>query len=124
MAIRGERVVAVGSTSEMRALAGMGTRVVDLHRRFAMPGFNDAHIHLESGGEAADRQTAAHTGRYIGSDGRVLKIQDLQNGVVGKDIANPIFAGLGDATTTDIPRTFQLSVRFRWWGARRGIESK
>ena len=52
MAIRSERVFAVGSTSEMGALAGMGTRVVDLHRRFAMPGFNDAHIHLGSGGEA------------------------------------------------------------------------
>ncbi len=54
------------------------------------------------------------TGRYIGSNGRVLKLQDLQNGVVSKDIVNPIFAGLGDATTTDIPRTFQLSIRSRW----------
>jgi len=52
VAIRGERVVAVGSNSEMRALAGMGTRVVDLHGQFAMPGFNDAHIHLGSAGEA------------------------------------------------------------------------
>jgi Carboxypeptidase regulatory-like domain/TonB dependent receptor len=56
----------------------------------------------------------AFTGRFIGSDGRVLHIQDLQSGIVSPDIANPIFAGLGDATTTDLSRTIQLSVRFRW----------
>jgi len=50
VAIRGERIVAVGSTREMRALGGAETRVVDLRGRFAMPGFNDAHIHLGYGG--------------------------------------------------------------------------
>src|SRR5262249_44611416 len=54
------------------------------------------------------------TGRYIGSDGRVLKIQDLQKGRVSKDIKSPIFGGIGDPTITDIARTIQLSVRFRW----------
>jgi hypothetical protein len=61
----------------------------------------------------------AHTGRYIGADGRVLKIQDLQSGRVSRDIQNAIFGpaggpGLGDPTGTDISRTVQLSVRFRW----------
>src|SRR5713101_1869002 len=52
VAIRGEIIVAAGATSEMRSLAGPGTRIVDLQGRFAMPGFNDAHIHLASGGQA------------------------------------------------------------------------
>ena len=52
VAIRGEIIMAAGATSEMRSLAGPGTRVVDLQGRFAMPGFNDAHIHLASGGQA------------------------------------------------------------------------
>ncbi|HWO01990.1 MAG TPA: carboxypeptidase regulatory-like domain-containing protein [Blastocatellia bacterium] len=66
----------------------------------------------------------AHTGRYIGADGRVLKIQDLQSGRVSRDIQNGIFAtlnpggnrgqGIGDPAATDITRTVQLSVRFRW----------
>ena len=52
VAILGESIVAIGSTQELRQLAGPGTRIVDLHGRFAMPGFNDAHIHLASGGQA------------------------------------------------------------------------
>jgi hypothetical protein len=61
----------------------------------------------------------AFTGRYIGMDGRVLTIQDLQSGRVSRDLQNGIFAsaasqGLGDPVGTDITRTVQLSVRFRW----------
>ncbi len=52
VAIRGDVILAVGSTAEMRRLAGPGTRIVDLQGRFAMPGFNDAHAHLASGGQA------------------------------------------------------------------------
>ena len=52
----------------------------------------------------------AFTGRYIGADGRALKIQDLQSGHAPKGI----FGGLGDPAGTDISRTVQLSARFRW----------
>ncbi len=52
VAIKGERILAVGSGKEMRALAGPSTKQVDLKGRFAMPGFNDAHIHLANGGQA------------------------------------------------------------------------
>ncbi|MEK6287652.1 MAG: TonB-dependent receptor [Acidobacteriota bacterium] len=60
----------------------------------------------------------AHTGRYIGRDGRELKIQDLQNGRVSRDLLTPNFGpslqGLGDPAATDISRTVQVSMRFRW----------
>jgi hypothetical protein len=56
----------------------------------------------------------ATTGRYIGSDGRVLHIQDLQSGRVSRDLQNPVFNLLGDPSSTDISRTLQLSVRFRF----------
>jgi Carboxypeptidase regulatory-like domain/TonB dependent receptor-like, beta-barrel len=56
----------------------------------------------------------AHTGRYIGSDGRVLNIRDLQSGRVSQDLQNPIFNLLGDPSSTDIARTIQVSVRFKF----------
>jgi hypothetical protein len=52
VAVRGERIVAVGSAKEMQAWVGPNTRVVDLKGRFAMPGFNDAHVHLANGGQS------------------------------------------------------------------------
>ena len=50
VAICGERIARVGSTADIRALAGPATRVVDLKGRRVVPGFNDAHLHFTSGG--------------------------------------------------------------------------
>ena len=46
VAIRGDRIVAVGSTADLKRLAGRGTRRVDLGGRVVIPGINDAHTHL------------------------------------------------------------------------------
>ena len=46
LAIAGERILAVGTRSAVRALAGPGTRRIDLDGRVAIPAFNDAHQHL------------------------------------------------------------------------------
>jgi predicted amidohydrolase YtcJ len=50
LAIRGDRILAVGGDREIRALAGPRTRILDLRGKFALPGFNDAHVHIESTG--------------------------------------------------------------------------
>jgi predicted amidohydrolase YtcJ len=50
LAVAGERVLAVGSDDLVRALAGPTTRIVDLHGRLVVPGFNDAHVHFIDGG--------------------------------------------------------------------------
>ena len=49
-AIYGNRIVKVGSTETIRALAGAQTRVIDAGGRLVLPGFNDAHVHFLSGG--------------------------------------------------------------------------
>ena len=46
VAVRGNRIVAVGSTAEVRALVGPKTRVLDLRGRTVVPGFDDSHAHL------------------------------------------------------------------------------
>ena len=50
IAVRAGSIAAVGNSQEIQALKGPNTRVVDLGGRFVMPGFNDAHLHLASGG--------------------------------------------------------------------------
>jgi predicted amidohydrolase YtcJ len=50
IAIGSGKVLAVGSNEEIQKLKGPKTEVVDLGGHFVMPGFNDAHVHLGSGG--------------------------------------------------------------------------
>lgn len=46
LAIREDRIVAVGTSAEVRRLAGRGTREIALGGRVVIPGINDAHDHV------------------------------------------------------------------------------
>ncbi len=50
VAIIGNRIAALGSTAEIRALAGKETLVIDAAGKTVFPGFNDAHVHFLMGG--------------------------------------------------------------------------
>jgi len=47
IAIRGDRIVAVGESDPIRDLAGPPTAQVDLGGRTVIPGINDAHMHFD-----------------------------------------------------------------------------
>jgi len=50
IAVRGDRIQAVGKNAEIEKLKGPQTQVIDLGGHFVMPGFNDAHMHLADAG--------------------------------------------------------------------------
>ena len=50
LAVRGDRILAVGTRDQIMKLKGPETKIVDLDGHFVMPGFNDAHIRLASAG--------------------------------------------------------------------------
>jgi predicted amidohydrolase YtcJ len=50
LAVRRDRLVAVGRTDDIRALIGPKTRVLDLQGRRVVPGFYDSHVHLLGSG--------------------------------------------------------------------------
>jgi predicted amidohydrolase YtcJ len=52
IAVKGDRILAVGTNDEIKKHKGKNTKVIDLGGRFVMPGFNDAHLHLSGGGFA------------------------------------------------------------------------
>jgi predicted amidohydrolase YtcJ len=50
VAIRGGKIVAIGTDREILRLAGPTTRRIDLHGRTATPGLIDSHAHIADGG--------------------------------------------------------------------------
>lgn len=55
LAVRGDRLGAVGSNEQIRALAGTSTRVVDAGGRTVVPGLIDAHGHMLGLGQSLER---------------------------------------------------------------------
>jgi predicted amidohydrolase YtcJ len=50
VAIYGNKIVAVGTSPEIKALAGGNTRMIDAGGKLVLPGFNDSHVHFLMGG--------------------------------------------------------------------------
>jgi predicted amidohydrolase YtcJ len=50
VAVRGDRIIAVGTDSDVSPLATSRTRVIKLRGRMLLPGFQDAHVHASGGG--------------------------------------------------------------------------
>jgi predicted amidohydrolase YtcJ len=78
VAILGNRIAVVGSTADLRPLAGPKTRVIDAGGRSVLPGFNDAHVHWLSGGfsitnvDLRDASSPAEMARRIGEYARKI----------------------------------------------------
>jgi hypothetical protein len=65
VAVRGDRIIAVGTTDGIAALAGPATRRYALQGRVVVPGFNDAHV-IEPGGDAAAVRAVLARGLTMG----------------------------------------------------------
>jgi len=52
IAIEGQRILALGPSASIRKLAGPKCKIIDLHGRRVLPGFNDSHVHLLGGGSS------------------------------------------------------------------------
>jgi predicted amidohydrolase YtcJ len=52
MAVRGDRIVAVGSEADIKPLVGPATQVIDLKGALAVPGLIDSHGHFNGIGQA------------------------------------------------------------------------
>jgi predicted amidohydrolase YtcJ len=49
LAIRGDKIIAVGGLGEIASLRGPTTHVIDVQQRLVVPGFTDCHIHFLDG---------------------------------------------------------------------------
>jgi predicted amidohydrolase YtcJ len=51
VAVRGSRIVKVGSSKDVLALKGPATRAMDMEGKLVLPGFNDSHTHFGNAAE-------------------------------------------------------------------------
>ena len=68
IAVRGDRIEAVGKTLDLQKLKGSQTQIVDLGGHFTMAGFNDAHLHLDDAGAKSVRRPAGCRSKFQFND--------------------------------------------------------
>ena len=103
VAIRGDRIVAVGTNQDIARLAGPGTRRIDLRGRALTPGLIDNHMHLLRAGT-----TWLNEVRFDGVDSRKKAIELLRAraSVVGPGGWVFNMGGWAHQQFTDDPRPF------------------
>lgn len=67
--VRKGRIAQVGSSQDVRAAAGGATTIFDAQGRTVVPGFVDAHCHMEVAAGAASYMLAVHTPPYTSLTG-------------------------------------------------------
>ena len=88
VAVRGDRIVYVGSAAGAAAMRGPRTEVVDLHGRLVLPGWNDAHIHLMEGALSLERVDLIE-------DDSLAAVQARIRAFASSSAANPWVLGRG-----------------------------
>jgi predicted amidohydrolase YtcJ len=103
VAIKGDRIVAVGTNQDIARLAGPGTRRIDLRGRALTPGLIDNHMHLLRAGT-----TWLNEVRFDGVDSRKKAIEMLRAraSVVGPGGWVFNMGGWAHQQFTDDPRPF------------------
>ncbi|TRW95291.1 amidohydrolase [Paracoccus sp. M683] len=79
IAISGQTIQQVGDDAAIRALAGDGTRQVDLGGRTVIPGLADAHSHLIRGGQSFTQETY-----WLGETSLASALQKLATDAAGR----------------------------------------
>ncbi|MDR3607629.1 MAG: amidohydrolase [Oligoflexia bacterium] len=76
IAVRNDRILKVGTDSEIMALKGPATREVDLKKRRVVPGLTDGHIHVIRGGLSYNMEL-----RWDGVDSLAVAMEMLKKQV-------------------------------------------
>jgi predicted amidohydrolase YtcJ len=105
VAIKGERLIAVGTNQEIRKLAGAGTRRIDLRGRTVIPGLIDNHAHFI--------RVAEHWHQELRLDGVTSRKQAVKMLAERARAARPgewivALGGWSEEQFTDEPRGFPL----------------
>lgn len=77
LAIRGARILAVGSEADVRAAAGPAAEVVELDGRVLLPGFVEPHAHVLSGAVVARLMDYVGINRFLSTSEILAHLSEL-----------------------------------------------
>ncbi|HXK61417.1 MAG TPA: amidohydrolase family protein [Acidobacteriota bacterium] len=79
IAVKGDRIVAVGTTEQIRRLAAPGSKIINLNGKTVLPGLIDSHVHPVSASmyefdhQVPEMETIADVLKYIRSRAELLE---------------------------------------------------
>jgi predicted amidohydrolase YtcJ len=124
IAVRGDRILAIGTEAEVRARVGPGAQVRHLPGRLVLPGFQDAHVHPPQAGRnrlTVDLDGLAGVDAYLAAVGAYAAGHPDEEWIVGGGWAMEHFPGgtptreLLDAVVPDRPVfLFNRDVHGAW----------
>jgi predicted amidohydrolase YtcJ len=85
VAVKGDRIVMVGSNRDIRRLAGAATKIVDINGRTMMPGFYAAHDHFPGSGMVAVSMVDLNSPPI----GKMTTMQEIVAALAAKAAATP-----------------------------------
>ncbi len=98
LAIRGGRILAVGTDKQIQALAGPSTKTLDANSHLVLPGFTDCHIHFMDGSLGLERVDLNGADSVAEIQKRVKAYADAHPDkpwILGMGWAYPVFAPSG-----------------------------
>jgi predicted amidohydrolase YtcJ len=112
VAVSGDRIAAVGTSAEIRALTSPATEVVDAGGQFLVPGFIDSHVHFLDGGfrlASVQLRDARTREEFVARIGAFAKTVPAGTWITGGDWDHQLWGGEQpardwiDAVTPDHP---------------------
>ncbi len=132
IAIRGERIVALGDRKDIETFRGPATRVIDADQHLVLPGFTDCHIHFLDGSLSLG-QLQLDDAKTL--DEALVRIKDYAKAhpkdawILGRGWSYPIFAPSGlpdkkylDAIVPDRPVYLEGFDGHTWWANSKALE--
>jgi predicted amidohydrolase YtcJ len=132
LAIRHDRILAVGSAQDLAKFRGPSTRVIDAGGRLVLPGFTDSHIHFVEGSIGLLRVHLEHVQSIAEAQRAVKQFADSHPDnawILGRGWAYPIFgaAALPDKKYLDevVPNRPVYLTAFdghSWWANTKALQ--
>jgi len=131
VAVTGSKIVFVGTNSDVKKYRGRGTKVLDLAGKMVLPGFQDSHVHLISGGMELEQCNLndLETKEEILARIRSYAAENPEKGwVVGGGWALPVFPKANpskeelDAVVSDRPVFLSAADGHSAWVNSRALE--